>query len=407
MVGATTSSLAAPSRTSSQQILATDVTRPPVTAPSRTISAAPLPTVPIPATLLPRRSQRIPILHARQAAAVPIQPAPQPRGRPARQIRNLFAAARQPYTEPIELHDLGRMDILCPECGALHWKDEILSKSSLRNPKFGICCMEGKVFLPALLPPPEPLRTLLSSQEREAIQFRQDIWKYNRAFGFTSLGVEEDYNINRNRRGPPVFRISGELHHWSGALAPSEGQQPRYSQLYIYEPQAALDARMNQNAGLNRAVMERLQTMLNEHHEYVPVYKQAYEVLQHYDPQDDVQVRLRLEPRLDQRRYNLPTADEVAVILPGTGSQEPRDIILRQRDGPLQRISELHTAYIPLQYPLLFPRGENQWHPGLHLRSVEEQNRRRNQAAEEGAEDDGDEDGRRLTLLRPTATSLV
>ena len=39
----------------------------------------------------------------------------------------LFLAARQPYREPTARHDLGRMDIECPHCGALHWMMERLT----------------------------------------------------------------------------------------------------------------------------------------------------------------------------------------------------------------------------------------------------------------------------------------
>ena len=99
--------------------------------------------------------------------------------------------------------------------------------------------------------------------------------------------------------------------------------------------------------------------MLTAHHQYVPVYRHAYQILQNYNTNNDVDVRLRLSPGLDCRQYNVPTADEVAIILPGMNSTEPRDIILRHRDGPLYRISDLHPAYVPLQYPLLFPHGEN------------------------------------------------
>ena len=58
------------------------------------------------------------------------------------------------------------------------------------------------------------------------------------------------------------------------------------------------------------------------------MYRHAYQILQNYNPDNDVDVQLHLSPGLDCRRYNLPTADEVAVILPGTNSTEPRDIIL-------------------------------------------------------------------------------
>lgn len=69
--------------------------------------------------------------------------------------------------------------------------------------------------------------------------------------------------------------------------------------------------------------------------------------------------------------------DEVAIILPNDPSQpQSRDIILRKHGGHLQQISELHPAYAPLQYVLLFPRGENGWHPDLR---VQDPNNRRPQ----------------------------
>ncbi|KDR70860.1 hypothetical protein GALMADRAFT_75581, partial [Galerina marginata CBS 339.88] len=247
------------------------------------------------------------------------------------------------------------MDVQCPSCGALHWAEERVSGSSKKKPQFQTCCADGKVQLPLLQPPPEPLQHLLTSDEQAAVKFRGDIWKYNRAFSFTSLGVQEDRSVNKGN-GPPVFRISGELHHNSGALTPPHGRLPRYVQLYVYDPMEALDVRVEQNNSLDKDIMKSLQQMLIGHHRYVPLYKHAFEILEAHDPANDVQVRLRLTPELDRRRYNLPTSNEVAVILPGTAASEPRDIVLRLRDGPLYRISDLHTAYAPLQYPLLFPR---------------------------------------------------
>ena len=45
------------------------------------------------------------------------------------------------------------------------------------------------------------------------------------------------------------------------------------------------------------------------------------------------------------------------------------DIILQNRAGELQIINDLHPAYVPLYYVLLFPYSENGWHPELNLRS--------------------------------------
>lgn len=77
-------------------------------------------------------------------------------------------------------------------------------------------------------------------------------------------------------------------------------------------------------------------------------------------------VCLCVAPGTDRHHYNTPTANECAVILPtGVQNAEPQDIILWRWGGPLQWISGCHPAYAPLQYPLLFPYGENGWHPAL------------------------------------------
>ena len=92
--------------------------------------------------------------------------------------------------------------------------------------------------------------------------------------------------------------------------------------------------------------MEGLQHMLLQHHQYTPVFKHAYEILCDYDgPVEDAEVHLHVAPGLDKWRYNLPTADEVAVILPGAQFKTLHDIVLRNRVGPLYRISDLHPAY--------------------------------------------------------------
>jgi hypothetical protein len=103
----------------------------------------------------------------------------------------LFLAARKSYIEPVLRHSLGRMNIECPSCGALHWMAEKKSSSSKSSPRFSTCCSDGRVSLPLLQPPPEPLQSMLTSMDRPAVKFREDIWKYNRALSFTSLGVHE------------------------------------------------------------------------------------------------------------------------------------------------------------------------------------------------------------------------
>src|SRR3954447_13154432 len=81
-------------------------------------------------------------------------------------------------------------------------------------------------------------------------------------------------------------------------------------------------------------------------------------------------VRLHMDKDGDRRRHNLPVVEEIAAVIPGDGSEERsehRDIVLRLQGGHLKRISHLHPSYTPLHYMLLFPRGEEGWHPHLQI----------------------------------------
>src|SRR5260221_8855918 len=64
-----------------------------------------------------------------------------------------------PNVQPF-IDNLGGMNVHCPDCGALHWLREKLSKSSNHNPCFGSCCLQGKVQLPIPHPPPSLLQHL-------------------------------------------------------------------------------------------------------------------------------------------------------------------------------------------------------------------------------------------------------
>ncbi|EAU86521.2 transcriptional factor B3 [Coprinopsis cinerea okayama7 len=284
--------------------------------------------------------------------------------------RRLFLAARTQYLESkVPRHDLGRMDVPCPHCGALHWLIE-RTDGSIGSPLFGTCCRKGRVRIPLLEQPPQPLQLLLTAQTLQAKAFRNDLWKYNRAFSFTSLGVLEDHAIN-NGSSAPVFRICGELHHNSAALTPTGGRTPKYAQLYIYEPQAALQHRINQNEDLDSGIMAQLQAMLLASNRFAHLYRSAYQIMTREGQPPDVSVRLRLLQGQDRRRYNTPTSDEFAVVVPDRqGNEQGRDIILRLHGGGLHRISDLHPAYAPLQYPLLFPYGERGWSPDLKLKKA-------------------------------------
>ncbi|KAI3974339.1 hypothetical protein MKX01_031008, partial [Papaver californicum] len=102
------------------------------------------------------------------------------------------------------------MNISCPHCGALHWMDERRSDSSLKNPRFGTCCLQGQIRLPPLRTPPPEIKALFDGNTSKAKHFRQRIRKFNSANAFTSLGCTLKPRILLGK-GPPSFTIHGEL----------------------------------------------------------------------------------------------------------------------------------------------------------------------------------------------------
>ena len=93
---------------------------------------------------------------------------------------------------------------------------------------------------------------------------------------------------------------------------------------------------------------------LTHENNFINIYKSAFEIFQNLERDDPeslatAHVNLHFSNTNDSRRYNMPTADEVAAILPGPGGRtDYRDIILHYRAGPgsLKRISERHPVII-------------------------------------------------------------
>lgn len=112
--------------------------------------------------------------------------------------------------------------------------------------------------------------------------------------------------------------------------------------------------------------------MLNECNPYSQILRMAKDRFED-TPSSNVQLKLisrRTAGGTSGKTYNLPTTTEVAALFVGEFDieMEPRDIVLETMDGNLKRISELHAGYLPLQYPLLFPYGEDGYHIDLQLK---------------------------------------
>jgi len=79
---------------------------------------------------------------------------------------------------------------------------------------------------------------------------------------------------------------------------------------------------------------------------------------------DDYCIELNTNVTPDQRRYNAPTASQVAAIwMEGNDPQRSfdRSVLVYARGDRPRYIKAYHGCYDPLSYPVFHPRGETGW----------------------------------------------
>jgi hypothetical protein len=74
----------------------------------------------------------------------------------------------------------------------------------------------------------------------------------------------------------------------------------------------------------------------------------------------------------DPVQYSLPTTDQLAMLIVRDFSLDTfkHDIIIETQNRELKQLSALHPAFMPLQYPLLFPYGERGFQAGVLYNGV-------------------------------------
>ena len=118
---------------------------------------------------------------------LPLWPQPQPQPHHYNRVVNQVSIVRELFDPLWPVHSLGKMDIPCSACGALHWMAEKLTNSSNTNSCFGMCYFQGKIKLAYLHNLPPELDNLFRGQHPHAKEFRDNICRYNNALAITSL----------------------------------------------------------------------------------------------------------------------------------------------------------------------------------------------------------------------------
>ena len=164
-----------------------------------------------------------------------------------------------------DIHYIGAMEHICGYCKALNFVNESFK-----------CCHNGKVKLALLQKYPADLKSLLTGKSSEALNFQANIRQYNSAFAFASMGATL---ASPPGRGPPCFRICGQIFHRSGSLHPSADRAPVFNQLYIIEANTAINHRMSQSANnsCRNDVMRTIHNVMEVHSPYLLAYRHMAE----------------------------------------------------------------------------------------------------------------------------------
>ncbi|XP_015934884.1 uncharacterized protein LOC107460965 [Arachis duranensis] len=180
-----------------------------------------------------------------------------------------------------------------------------------------------------------------------------------------------DRGVN-NGTAPPIFKLGGQNYHSIGSLLSPDSLRPTFAQLYIYDTENEIDNRigtLRSNEAINerdREIVAILRNMLDRYDSLAKSFRYARD---RYQQENCTNIKLKLISKrtTDGRTYNLPSASEVAALIVGDVEQlsKDRDIIIESQSRKLQRIDVFHPSYLALQYPLLFPYGEDVFRLGI------------------------------------------
>ncbi|KAL8152129.1 hypothetical protein V2J09_021937 [Rumex salicifolius] len=191
------------------------------------------------------------------------------------------------------------------------WIEEKVSASSIQSPQFSLCCQEGKVQLEKLLEAPEPLYSLLCDEGAVRNIFAIKL-EFTIAY-FLSLHLAA--KLMKGLIKQEFLIPLGFLDRITTGLVP-------YYQLN--------DTKQD---------MHNYTSMMNGKR------------LMYCSAQSTIQLKA----------YWRTSTNSGSDFGQSSGNC---DIVVKNRTGELQGISELHPLYMALQYPLLFPYGES----GFHLK---------------------------------------
>lgn len=302
--------------------------------------------------------------------------------------------------EKVKYFDLGPMIYQCYYCSALGFEGEVKHRIIMNDGTtcydFGsLCCCRGKVKGISDYHLPPELKYLYTDQNDPlAVHFRQHSRAYNNGMAMSSLALEKGKRWQtRAHKMESMLTANGQLIRRVGPLKPQQGERPKCVQAYFYGPDEATFYRLQNFPNIQQKERDTYTTIFKRLHDiitsagnkYIESYMGVKDYVEKYlkDKVWDVKLSLHANESAEERvhlgRLNAPTVKEIAILLPNDISpKHERQVVFNYMkpddESGLHTISDFHKAYDPLQYPLIFPDGQDGWHDELEHSALQHVN---------------------------------
>lgn len=232
----------------------------------------------------------------------------------AKQLNHHIALIVKDDEINMPIHTLGQMNVECKFCKSLNFECE-----KPKDGNFTYCCQKGKLQLKPINCT-NFIKKLYMGNDFRSKNFLNNIRSYNSAIAMASMGAPGNRNpLDVVNNAPYCLKIHGQYHHLTSmAMRPAEA--PRFAQFYFLDTEEVINHRMNNkvNQECDPEIMKDLSCFMVECNEFAKTFKMMPEVEKDLNPIGNKNINLMLffrkDPQHDQRRYNAPKANEIAVV---------------------------------------------------------------------------------------------
>lgn len=154
---------------------------------------------------------------------------------------------------------------------------------------------------------------------------------YNNSLAFASFNANI-VKFNSLQRAPYCFKVQGQIYYQiNKALYPEKDENQNFGQLFIIDPEEALEYRIAQGKNLHRELLQSLDMTLRSCNIFAKSYQMMNEeitmqtevdMLNNENNIPEVRLLSTLRPGVDKNRFNFPRTNEVAAVFCTTADGE-------------------------------------------------------------------------------------